>query len=298
MTRARTHRHCDPFQTASMYMDALSALNDPAKAMNRADLRAAGLSQSAITRAVRAGTLVRPRKGVYLHHEASDDACIAAHVGGLVGCVSVLANFAVFVLENSAVHVHLPPHATRLRKPKSAVVRHWRPLRRTVDRHALKVKLFDALLQSTICQNPRAAIATLDSALHLGLIDESDLDEIFEHVPARRRALRPLVDGRAESGSETLVRLMLRSLGLAFEPQVDIEDVGRVDFLVEGWLIIECDSRAFHEGWEAQARDRARDLAAATRGYATLRPVAADIFAQPDMIAAAIRGITEARRAG
>jgi very-short-patch-repair endonuclease len=39
--------------------------------------------------------------------------------------------------------------------------------------------------------------------------------------------------------------------------------VGRVDFLVEGWLIIECDSKAHHEGWDKQRRDRRRDLAAA-----------------------------------
>ena len=277
-----------------MYLDASTALHDPMTAKNRADLRSAGLSQSAITRAVRAGMLIRARNGVYLLPGAPEDALAAATVGGLVACVSALGALGVFVLERSALHISLSPHATRLRHTDRPVVRHWRPLRRAVDRQSLHVDVFDALLQSTLCQTPRAALATLDSALHLGIVDEDDLDEIFRHVPVRRRSLRALVDGRMEAGSESFVRLMLRALGVSFEPQVVIPGVGRVDFLVEGWLIIECDSREFHEGWEAQARDRERDLAAAALGYATLRPVAADIFGRPDQVIAAIRGLLAA----
>jgi len=56
-------------------------------------------------------------------------------------------------------------------------------------------------------------------------------------VPIRRVwRLRTLLDARAESGSESLMRLVLRSLGCAFEPQVTIPEVGRVDFLVEGLM--------------------------------------------------------------
>lgn len=262
--------------------------------MTRGELRTAGLSQREITQAVRAGTLIRARRGVYLLPAASVDALAAVRVGGLLGCVSVLEAAGIFVLERSALHIHLTPHASRIRRTERAVVRHWRPLHREVDPGALQVTMFDALLQATICQSPRAAIASLDSAVHRGLVDDAELDEIFRYVPPRRRALRALVDGRMESGSETFVRLMLLALGLSFEPQVEIAEVGRVDFLVEGWLIVECDSREFHEGWEAQARDRERDLAAAARGFATLRPVAADIFARPDQVQVAIRGIVGA----
>ncbi|MGO4489267.1 hypothetical protein [Microbacterium sp. 2RAF4] len=74
------------------------------------------------------------------------------------------------------------------------------------------------------------------------------------------------------------MRLILRALGVAFETQVFIEGVGRVDFLVEGWLIIECDSREFHEGWAKQVDDRRRDMAAVVQGFVTIRPLAADIL--------------------
>lgn len=74
------------------------------------------------------------------------------------------------------------------------------------------------------------------------------------------------------------MRLLLRGLGAEVQVQVRIEGVGRVDLVVDGWLIVECDSRAFHEGWEAQKRDRARDIAAAALGYTTVRPLAEDIL--------------------
>ena len=74
------------------------------------------------------------------------------------------------------------------------------------------------------------------------------------------------------------MRLLLRSIGVDFETQVWIPGVGRVDFVVDGWLIIECDSREFHEGWDKQREDRYRDLAAAAQGYVTIRPLASDVL--------------------
>lgn len=257
-----------------------------------ADLKSWGLSQRRITQLVRAGDLLRPRQGVYLHPASSPAAVTAARVGGLVGCASVLAERGVFVLQRSVLHVHVPPHATRLRSPKDARI-HWAPLSRAPHPRATRVEFFDALLQATICQSPRAAIATLDSALHRRLITEDDLDELFSLLPRRRRVLRGLIDGRAESGPETFVRLLLRALGLSFECQVWIPGVGRVDFVVEGWLVIECDSREFHDGWDAHAADRRRDLLLAERGYASLRPIAADIFADTAAIGRAIVAMLE-----
>ena len=93
------------------------------------------------------------------------------------------------------------------------------------------------------------------------------------------------------------MRLILRSLGLAVEIQVTIDGVGRVDMVVDGWLIIECDSRAHHEGWDAQQRDRRRDLAAAALGYTTIRPLAEDILLPPSRLAVH-EGSTGARGPG
>lgn len=257
-----------------------------------ADLKAAGLSQGRITHLVRSGGLLRARQGVYLHPASSSLGVVAARAGGRVACTSLLAELGVFVLDRGSVHVQVSAHATRLR-PTAGVHLHWAPMHRTPSPRSLRVEIFDALLQSVICQPPRAAIATLDSALHLGLIDEDGLDELFRLLPRRRRALRGLVDGQRESGPETFVRLLLRALGLQFQCQVWIDGVGRVDFVVEGWLVIECDSRAHHGGWEAQVADRRRDLALAARGYASIRPIAADIFADTPALGRVILAILE-----
>jgi very-short-patch-repair endonuclease len=156
---------------------------------------------------------------------------------------------------------------------------------------AVAAPLVEALVQACRCQPPRDAIATLDSALHLGLVDSRDIAEVFARLPQRFGVLRQLIDARAESGPETIMRLLLRSLGRHVEVQVQLDGVGRVDLIVDGWLIVECDSRAFHEGWEAQKRDRRRDIAAAGLGYTTIRPMAEDILYRRDEVLAALKDI-------
>lgn len=134
------------------------------------------------------------------------------------------------------------------------------------------------------------------------VVHTDDLDELFAALPRRYRRLRGLVDARAESGPETLMRLMARGLGCRVEVQVQITGVGRVDLLIDGWLIVECDSRAFHSTWEAQLEDRRRDLAAAALGFCILRFVAEDIMWRPEAVLAALRGMVfsarSARKAG
>ncbi|WP_347979230.1 DUF559 domain-containing protein [Microbacterium sp. ProA8] len=123
------------------------------------------------------------------------------------------------------------------------------------------------------------------------MLDSDELDELFRVLPRRYAVIRRLLDARCQSGPESLVRLMLRSAGLRFEVQVSIPGVGIVDFLVEGWLIVECDSQAHHSTWDAQRRDRRRDQAAAILGYATYRPIAEDIMWSPEVVSAALRGL-------
>ncbi|RZI94397.1 MAG: hypothetical protein EOO67_04740 [Microbacterium sp.] len=154
----------------------------------------------------------------------------------------------------------------------------------------------DALAQAVRCQDPRSAVATVDSVLHRGLLSPECVADVFDALPRKYRAILRLSDALAESGSETFMRLILRQLGLRFVSQAHIPGVGRVDFLVEGWLIIECDSKAHHEGWSKQRGDRQRDLAAAQRGYVTLRPLAEDLFFRRHEVTRAVRGLARHRR--
>ncbi len=259
---------------------------------------AAGWSARALTTAVRSGTLLRARQDVYLLPETDADCVAACAVGGRLTCVSELSRWGVFVHDSAALHVQVMRHQSRLRHPARATIVHW-----AVDGGAetpepgeVSTTLLEALVCAVHCQSDHAAVATLDSACRLGLVDDADIAEVFRRLPRRFQRLRRRLDPRAESGTETLVRLLLVRLGCHIELQVRIDGVGRVDLLIDGWLIVECDSREHHGSWEERRRDLRRDQAAAALGYTTYRPIAEDILWHPERVLAAIRGHLGARR--
>lgn len=258
---------------------------------SRGDLRRSGRR---ITADVRRGVLLRARAGVYLDPDA-DAGCIAAcEIGGRLTCVSELARWGVFVLDATAVHVDVPATSARHRVEGRLVRLHW--TRNRPDGWA-SADLVEALVTAVRCQGVQAAIATLDSALHLRLIGDAELDRVFAALPWRYRVVRRLLDPAAESGAESVLRLLLRRLGCRVRSQVDIPGVGRVDFLVDGWLIVECDSEAHHSSWHQQRKDRRRDQAAASLGLVTYRAIAEDVFWNRERVLAAVRGLLDMRLA-
>jgi len=268
-------------------------LMPPTALVRTRQLHASGWSDREIRAAVTQGTLIRLREGAFCAPDIDPAYVEAGRAFGRLACVSLLRALGVFVLEHDVLHVHIHRTASRL-PPRGNQRSHRRRLLRSPHPDALAVEPIDAVFDAVLCQPPRAAIATVDSALHLGVLHADDLDELFVALPRRYGRLRRLIDARAESGPESLMRLILRSLGCPFEVQVEIGGVGRVDFLVAGWLIIECDSRAHHSDWIAQRRDRRRDQAAAARGYVTFRPIAEDIMWAPDGVREAVIGLLSA----
>jgi very-short-patch-repair endonuclease len=266
----------------------------------RAELRANGMTSRAITVAVRMRTLIRARRENYLSADAPAELVQAVRVGGRLGCLSLLKALGVFVFDASALHVHMERGDSRMRSPHAAdtpvpqrarngLVLHWHrfvvpPLRGAVD-------VVDAAMQAIRCQQPKHAIATLDSVLHKALLGPDDLDFVFAALPRRFRVLRRLLDPRAESGPESLVRLLLLRLGCAVDLQVPIVGVGFVDLVVDGWLVIECDSKAHHSSWEQQRKDYRRDLELARQGYCVLRLTAEDILYREQDVFAALTGL-------
>ena len=261
--------------------------------LTAADLRASGIRRAEIAELLRSGRLIRVRRGRYLPGMPENDALVAARLGGRLDCVSLLRMRGVFVHSTDELHVQFDRSASRL-PPRGTVRAHWRDSESAAG--TICVGVVEALVQACRCLGPRGAVATLDSAWHLGVVDESDIGEIFARLPTRFRVVRRLLDPRSESGPETIVRLMLRQLGCRVELQVRIDGVGRVDLLVDGWLIVECDSRAFHSDWEQHRRDRRRDIAAAALGYVTIRPIAEDILYRPEVVRAGLRGLLSHRK--
>lgn len=257
----------------------------------RSDLVRSGMTGRLIAESVGRGELVHVRRDRYAVSSTHQDIVDAVRIGGRVSCLSLLALLGVFVFRCRELHVLVTPGSSRLRAVKGRkTVLHWKVL--TDVRDALHAApLIDAVAHSVLCQAPREALATLDSVVHHGLLTLDELAAMFAALPIRFRPLLALVDPSAESGPETFMRLLLRAMGVAYETQVYLDGVGYVDFVVDGWLIIECDSKEFHEGWEKQVQDRERDIAAARLGYVTVRPLAKDILGDQAYVRQALEQI-------
>ncbi|MEZ3160915.1 DUF559 domain-containing protein [Microbacterium sp. BWT-B31] len=263
----------------------------PAAFLTPRNLTDRGLSRHGVSTLVRRGLLLRIRNGRYAPIDTHPELLRAGTLGGRLDCVSLLRSIGVFVHSDERLHVQIERGASRLPPRRSGIVAHWRVSE--CSRTALAADLVEALVQACRCQPPRLAIATLDSAWHHGLVDERGIAAVFRLLPRRYARIRGLLERRSESGPETIMRLMLRGLGCRVDIQVSIPEVGRVDFVVDGWLIIECDSKAHHEGWDSQKRDRRRDLAAAALGFTTIRPLAEDILYRPEDVLRMLKRILQ-----
>ena len=273
--------------------------------LHRHELLAAGATGRGLTTAVKGGHLLRVRRDNYALPETSRGLLEAVRVGGQLDCVSALHSFGVFAFDHRYTHIRMHRAASRSRSPSARHVPltrenrhgaqlHWLPL--LEDATDTTVSVVDALAQATRCQEPWHAVASLDNAVFQQLIVEDDLATVFGSLPLRLQGLRPMIDGRAESGAESVLRLILREAGFQCELQVAVDGVGRVDMIVEGCLVVEADSRLAHDGWDAHVRDRSRDLELARRGFMSIRPAYKHIMQSPAAVREAVSRLLEANR--
>ena len=146
-------------------------------------------------------------------------------------------------------------------------MQHWNAL----SSSSTAVSLVDALLQIRGCFGEDAFFATLESALHTGVLTGAGRGELRARITESARWLVDLARSDAESGLESLLRLRLQRLGLRLRTQVEIPGVGRVDFVLGDRIILEVDGRQGHDDAEGRHRDRVRDVVAAAHGFETLR---------------------------
>ena len=272
---------------------------------DRRTLLSYGATGAGLTGAVQAGFLVRPRRDHYALPGTPTSIIQALRVGGRLSCVSALHLLGVFAMDASVPHIHLARSASRLRSPHSRFITlaesaradsvlHWWPLLYDSDVLNYRVGIRDAVAHAIRCQQPWHAIATLDSVLNRGLLSRDRLTALFHQLPEAHGALLGQVDGRAEAGQESILRLLMWQLGLQCELQVHVSGVGRVDMLVEGILILEADSRFAHDGWELHVRDRNRDIDSARQGYMSLRPAYQRTMFDPAAVQEAVLALLSA----
>lgn len=233
-------------------------------------LLALGMTEKRIRSAVHHGELIRARRGHFARPGADPASLVAVRAGGAVACVSELRHRGVWVLDLEVIHVRVPRNSSRLSRTGESVHRHW-DSHEPCDREGVHVSLISALVQAFGCLDHRAWIASVDSAVHIGALHPHQLGELRARLPAAASQLLRLVDGSAESGLETIVRVIARELGFRVRTQVRVEGVGRVDLVIEEWIVVETDGTAFHDQ-ALSAKDRQRDARLVERGRTVLRP--------------------------
>ena len=246
-------------------------------------LVALGHTSKRISRAVRSGELDRPRDGWVASPNADPAAFRARQLGGRLASTSALVSYGIWVDRAGPLVVAVPSSASRLPPLGVDERRIWAPDHFRAGRGSeWRVSVLDALLQAARDATTSGLIASVDSALYLGLIDGGDVLALSARVPSRHRRLPSRVDRQAESGNETHLRVAMRSAGWRVDVQVELALVGRVDLLVEDWLIVEVDSRTHHGSVADQDRDRRRDGNAVLIGHAVVRFMPESISAALD----------------
>ena len=125
----------------------------------------------------------------------------------------------------------------------------------------------DSLLQFAGLGAGCDVVASMDSALNKGLVTPTELEQVVALLPRRLRRLLSGVDGRAQSGLETLLRLAAEAEGWNVQIQVAISGVWRVDVLIDGWLVIELDGARWHDDDQSRDEDCRRDAELTLLGY-------------------------------
>lgn len=249
-------------------------------------LAAEGVPRAQAARQVRALGLVAVRPGWYAREGADTRLLRAVRLKGALTCVDALAMSGVWRPPSArGLHLRLPDRS---------------PEQRDVAGHRLpgRVPVLDAVDIPALaaacvirCQPTIDAVATLDSALRLGILGADELDELLAAAGPRGARLRRRIDPSAESGPESMLRQMLVSRRLPFVPQMRFHGVGRVDFLIGDRLIVEVDSQA----WHSKPADVQRDLARTNRlrrfGFDVLRFSYFDVVDHPEQVMATILGV-------
>lgn len=220
-----------------------------------------------IVQAVDAGRCVRAGRSWVALPDANPEALRAVAARGILGGESALRSYGIWVSHHTGVCIATRRTSSRLPDPGPGAYRVWRSDSPSLST-AWRVSIIDALAQHLPrLDDPKHAAATLDSALNRRLLTPVQLDALMQRMPRRIRRLRHRLDASAESGLETLLRLAMLEQRWRVESQVEISGVGVVDFVVDGWLVIEADGSAWHDDHESIGRDRERNAALVLRGF-------------------------------
>ncbi|MFF2345984.1 type IV toxin-antitoxin system AbiEi family antitoxin domain-containing protein [Pseudarthrobacter sp. NPDC058119] len=268
-------------------MEPADILKSAGGVLLRRDVAAAGATERDINRAIRTGSVVRLERGLLAAPDAGPDVVAAGRVRSLLTCASAASHYGLWQLQPAA-----RPHYWQS-NGRSTVrcVSHRLPLTQRAA-HRTLAALPDVLLHALLCLPELESLVMVECAYNRGDIEPSSL---LQHLKGNRSGKARNVVSKVERGAdsllETLARVLFRDAGIATETQVWIEGIGRVDFLLEGFLIVEIDGLAFHLEPRQFKKDRRRDNQAVRHGLPVLRFFYDDVVYAPESVLAQVREV-------
>jgi Transcriptional regulator, AbiEi antitoxin/Protein of unknown function (DUF559)/AbiEi antitoxin C-terminal domain len=253
----------------------------------RRQLRALGVSASAIDRRIRAGRLHPLHRGVFaVGHRVVEvggrrwAAVLACGVGAVLAGISAAAAYEIRRSSSATIHVLVGRNG---RERRAGIRLHWcRAL------PADEVTTLDGLPITTPARTlldlaagglrGRALEAAIDAAERKRLLDFADLHKLLERYPGRagtpalKAVLARYRGGDTRSELEVLIAELCDAHGLP-RPLENCVIEGKVrDFYwPHARLVVEADSYAWHRSPSALDDDRERDVELTLAGYRSLR---------------------------
>ncbi|WP_164509792.1 MULTISPECIES: type IV toxin-antitoxin system AbiEi family antitoxin domain-containing protein [Gulosibacter] len=254
--------------------------------LSNAQLRAVPLDKVEVRQLTRSGQLTQLRRGWWSGTDPHADVVSAVKAGGVLTGPSALKLHGAWTPEGLGVNVRAA-RDDRIKVTTDLTTHRLRgeaarPCDTACD--SALVALFVTMLDFPA----DTATVLADSLVQQGILSEAQIERAALLTGPRGQEVLARFDASAESGTETLVRLWLRSHHIRYRTQVEIGEVGRVDFLVGKSLIIEVDSKSHHTSEEAYQNDRTRDLALTSLGYRVIRVTYEDVVSRLDEVGQSI----------
>ncbi|MCT9870912.1 endonuclease domain-containing protein [Paenarthrobacter aurescens] len=226
----------------------------------------------------------QPRHGIWALPTADKDLLTALVNNGHLTCASAAVRYGLW-LKDRPTQIHVATKHNRGR----GFVRHG-GLRVGSEALMPVASVEDTVLHALNCLPDVDAIAVAQSAMrNLGVPREVLEGELRANYFGNARRRLRMADGLSESVPEISARLLFEAEGLPFERQVRISGVGRVDTLIDGWLIVEVNGYQFHSSRAAWRNDMNRLNAAQARGFQVLSFAPEQIWNSADDVMAQIR---------
>ncbi|WP_346959925.1 DUF559 domain-containing protein [uncultured Arthrobacter sp.] len=266
-------------------MDLLDYLGRVGGVARTGQLLSAGFSRTDLARLPDAG-LQRLRRGVFVLPGCAPEVVAAVRHNARVSCASAAGHYGLWLREPPDRH-----HLACNHGHGSGFVRH-RTVRFEGHESLPLAAVEDVVLHALVCLAPPASTAIATSAIRLhGVPLELLKGELLGKRSGPVRTALQLLGLRAESIVEVDAQHLFKTNGIGFDAQVHLPGIGRVDFLLDGFLIVEVDGFAFHSNRDALRRDLGRNNASTLNGFAVLRYMPEHIWFEPERVLAEIRAV-------